>query len=198
MNENFPAIEVTPKTGDEPFRDGARKIDCTLLDFWRWSASDLTNNALRGVLAEYIVALALGLTEVTRVEWDAHDLVTPAGVKIEVKSAAYLQSWAQTKFSKISFGIRQTQLLNGETNESKRQAQIYVFCLLHHQEQATLDPLDLNQWTFYLVPTRVLDEKRPGKSLTLSSLLGLNPLKARFDEISVCIEKLISPSTSAR
>ena len=127
MNEKFPAIEVTLKTGDEPFHDGAREPEGTLLDFWRWSASDLTNNALRGVLAEYIVARALGLTENTRIEWDAHDLLTPSGVKIEVKSAAYLQSWAQTKLSKISFGIRQTQLLNGETNESKRQAQIYVF-----------------------------------------------------------------------
>ena len=59
------------------------------LDFWRWPASDLTNNALRGVLAEYIVALALRLTKSTRVEWDAPDLVTPSGVKIEVESAVY-------------------------------------------------------------------------------------------------------------
>ena len=198
MNEKFPALEVALKTGDEPFRDGSQKLDCTLLDFWRWSASDLTNNALRGVLAEYIVALALGLTKSTRVEWDAHDLVTPSGAKIEIKSAAYLQSWAQAKLSKISFGIRQTQLLSGESRESKRQAQIYVFCLLHHQEQTTLDPLDLKQWTFYLVPTEVLDEKRPGKTLTLSSLLQLNPIEARFDEIAACVEKLISLSTSAR
>ena len=68
MNEKFPALEVALKTGNEPFRDGAQKLDGTLLDFWRWSASDLTNNALRGVLAEYIVALALGLTKSTRVE----------------------------------------------------------------------------------------------------------------------------------
>jgi hypothetical protein len=66
----------------------------TLLDFWQWAYSDLLSNTNRGRLAEFIVAraLSLGLTDV-RIEWDAVDLVTPTGVKVEVKSAAYLQSW---------------------------------------------------------------------------------------------------------
>ena len=31
-----------------------------MLDFWRWAFSDLRDNTQRGVLAEFLVALALG------------------------------------------------------------------------------------------------------------------------------------------
>lgn len=62
--------------------------------FWRWSASDLVSNTMRGVLAEYIVALAMGIDteEGVRREWDAYGLVLGDGTKVEVKSAAYIQS----------------------------------------------------------------------------------------------------------
>ncbi|AXG97954.1 hypothetical protein DVJ83_00840 [Deinococcus wulumuqiensis] len=43
-------------------------------DFWRWAYSDFLSNALRGVLAEYIVAQAAGCTHRARTEWDAYDL----------------------------------------------------------------------------------------------------------------------------
>ena len=47
----------------------------------------------RGCLAEFIVASALRLGDGVRDEWGAFDLLTKSGAKIEVKSAAYLQSW---------------------------------------------------------------------------------------------------------
>jgi hypothetical protein len=49
---------------------------------------------MRGVLAEYIVALAMGIDteEGVRREWDAYGLVLGDGTKVEVKSAAYIQS----------------------------------------------------------------------------------------------------------
>jgi len=62
-------------------------------EFWKWAFSDFMSNALRGVLAEYIVACAIGCTERLRVECDAYDLVTPDGTRIEVKPSAYLQTW---------------------------------------------------------------------------------------------------------
>lgn len=64
--------------------------------------SDLVSNATRCRLAEYIVARALGIsTAGVRDEWAAYDLITPDGIRIEVKSAAYLQSWRQTALSKV-------------------------------------------------------------------------------------------------
>ena len=56
------------------------------------------------MLAEFIVATALGIpTDGVREGWAAWDLTTPGGVRVEVKTAAYLQSWAQKELSKISF-----------------------------------------------------------------------------------------------
>ena len=79
--------------------DGSERLagtDSTVLDFWRWSTSDLMSNATRGVLAEYLVAVALGVDDQPRIEWDAVDL-RYEGRGIEVKSAAHHQSWPQAR-----------------------------------------------------------------------------------------------------
>ena len=178
--EGYPAISVEPKSGAEPLHNGGQPLGATLLDFWRWSASDLVSNATRGILAEYIVAHALGLAAGVRAEWDAYDLVTETGLRVEVKSAAYLQSWFHKMLSAIGFGIRPTLAWSADTNElateRKRQADVYVFCLLAHKDKATVDPLDLRQWTFYVLPSAVLDERCPTqKRIGLAGLLRLGP-----------------------
>ncbi len=62
---------------------------------WRWAYSDLRSNAVRGVLAEYLVGQSLGVDmSQRRQEWAAWDLQTPDGVKVEVKCGAYIQAWA--------------------------------------------------------------------------------------------------------
>jgi hypothetical protein len=53
------ALTVTPKTGDDRFTHQGQDIGANLLGFWRWACSDLVGNVMRGVLAEYIVGLAL-------------------------------------------------------------------------------------------------------------------------------------------
>jgi len=57
--EGFAKLEVEPKSGDEPLHHNGRVLDTRLIDFWRWSASDLVSNATRGIFAEYIVAALL-------------------------------------------------------------------------------------------------------------------------------------------
>jgi len=193
--EGFAKLNATRKTGDEAFHYNGRVLDTRLIDFWRWSASDLVSNASRGILAEYIVACALGVADGVRAEWDAYDILTPSGVRIEVKSAAYLQSWFHKKLSNIIFSIRPTRSWDASTNDMendlKRQGDIYVFCVLHHKDKATLDPLNLEQWEFYILSAAILNEKFPTqKSISLSSLLKLNPCQAKFEEIAACIQKL--------
>lgn len=188
----FAALKPTRKTGDEPFSHQT-PLPLTLRDFWRWSASDLVSNATRGVLAEFIVASALGVAGGVRAEWDAFDLLTPSGLKVEVKSAAYLQSWYHKKLSPVTFGIRPTRLVDADTNavasELKRQADVYVFCLLAHKDKATVDPLDLSQWNFYVLLAAVLDDKIPGqKTLALSRLLALNPVAVSYDGLAAAVE----------
>jgi len=200
--DSLPPLPAPTKTGAEPFRCGGLPLNRTLLDFWRWSSSDLVGNALRGFLAEYIVACALNLPDSARVEWAAFDLKTPQGLTLEVKSAAYLQSWDQKALSEITFGIQPTRAwqaaTNDHTGELRRQADVYVFCLLHHQDKATVDPLDMDQWTFFLLPSLALDEKFPvQKSIRLASLLKMSPLHVTYNELADKIAHLDLPKRTA-
>ena len=173
-------IHVEPKSGSEPIHTEGQPTGRTLLDFWQWSASDLVSNATRGVLAEFLVAMALGVPpDQPREEWAAWDLTTPEGIKVEVKSAAYVQSWSQKELSKITFNTPKTRAWvvesNQQSREIRRQADVYVLCLLAHKDKTTINPLDLSQWEFFVLPTSVLDERtRSQHSITLPSLLRLH------------------------
>lgn len=192
--DRLPAIEVTRKSGDEPFEFNGSLLPMTLRSFWQWSASDIVGNAMRGVLAEYIVASSLGMTSGTRTEWDSFDIETPTGIKIEVKSAAYVQSWVQKKHSSIQFSIRPTYGWDRESNsrsdEIIRQADVYVFCLLKHREQGSINPLNLDQWVFYVLPTKTLNESLGSqKTISLSSLDNLDPQKVNYGGLRASITK---------
>jgi len=170
--------ETSRKNGTEWFLYDGKNIGKLLLNFWQWSGSDLLNNAMRGKLAEYIVALALWLDNDFRIEWDEYDLVYK-NLKIEIKSSAYIQSWEQEKYSQIIFWIRPTK--DETRTESKRQADIYIFCLLKEKNAKIINPLDMSQWDFFLLSTKELDEKLwSQKTLSLKSLEKLNPQKCNF------------------
>jgi len=182
-------IQVERLKGNEPFRLAGERLPFSVHDFWSWSVSDLVSNTTRGILAEYIVAKACGVdTSVPRDEWAAVDLVTPEGILIEVKSSAFIQSWYQEKLSAISFEVKKTLKWDPETNqqgsEPERAADVYVFALLMQKDQATLDPLNLDQWEFFVLPTKVLDaRKRSQHSITLPSLKKLDAGPHRFSEL---------------
>ena len=90
--------------GTEQFHSDGREAGFGVLDFWRWSASDLLMNTQRGVVAEYLVARALGVMDSLQTsQWAGWDILGPGRVRIEVKSAAYWQSWSQEKPSEITF-----------------------------------------------------------------------------------------------
>ena len=188
-------IEITKHSGEEKFRDGSNKLDFNLLSFWQWSSSDVVSNYTRGILAEYIVGKALGCIkdDDVRDEGRAYDLDTQAGVRIEVKSSAYVQSWKQSRLSKISFNVPKTFGWDRETNkfdkEKKRQADVYVFALLFHKDKKTVNPLDISQWEFFVLPTKVLDEReRSQHSITLPSLKKLTD-SVSFFELGQAVDK---------
>jgi hypothetical protein len=65
----------TRRSGAEVLHADGDPMGGTLLEFWRWSASDLISNATCGLLAEYLVSRAVGCSEtIVRNEWDAFDL----------------------------------------------------------------------------------------------------------------------------
>ena len=187
------------RSGDEELPSGV------LRDFWRWIGSDLVGNTTRGLFAEYLVGLAVGAltgkdADGVRDEWAAHDLVTPDGITIEVKSSAYLQTWRQEKEATPRFGIARTQAWDSATGKSSeekgRWSDVYVFCLLHHRSKATLDPRDVNQWTFFVLSTALVEEKLGDqKGIGLGKLRELGAKEVCFDEIADAVRMSASSST---
>ena len=187
----LPAIQTTIKTGQEHFTYNNEKLPLNVLSFWKWSSSELLGNALRGILAEFIVASTIDILDSQREEWDAYDLKTKNGLKIEIKSSSYLQSWEQSELSKIIFGIQQTGKTQSNNSERTRKSDIYIFCVLSHKDKNSVDPLNLSQWDFYILETKILNEKvKTQKSITLSSLLRLNPIKIKYDSLKAEIEQI--------
>jgi hypothetical protein len=187
-------MSVSALSGKEKFSDGATTLPFGIQEFWQWMGSDLVSNAMRGVLAEFIVARALGLEDGVRIEWDACDFTTPSGVRVEVKSAAYCQTWAQRRLSAISFDIApkwpDNIPENGISDCARRAADVYVFCLLHHQEKATIDPTQMEQWTFLVLSARVLDARLPTqKRIAISTLRRLDPIESSYAELSESVAR---------
>jgi hypothetical protein len=192
--EELGVLFAPRRAGQEVFHDDDKPLGFNLLDFWGWDVSDLVSNATRGILAEYIVARAIGIsTSGVRNEWAAYDLITNGGVKVEVKSCAYLQAWFQARVSKITFSTRLSRAWDPATNvlspESKRQADVYVFALLAHRDKPTLDPMNVAQWRFYVLPTwRLNDRKGSQRSITLKSLETMCSA-VPFDGLRVAVEQ---------
>ena len=66
------------RTGDELIVFDKMPIGYSLSDYWRWNASDLLNNTLRGSYCEFIVSSALdvdlsGVNE----DWTPYDISSP-------------------------------------------------------------------------------------------------------------------------
>lgn len=195
MEDNLEFIQVKRKRGDELFHRNGKSIGSNVQSFWQWSASDLLDNTERGILAEYIVALDLGITETVRGPWDAFDLRSKEGIRIEVKSAAYIQRWKQPNYSVIAFDIKPTYAWDKITGKSdrdkRRQADVYIFCLLTNKAKKSVDPLDVGQWEFYLLPTSVLDKMVGNqKSIRLKPLIRLGAARAEFGQIGATLRAL--------
>lgn len=181
MSKLFPPIPPMRLTGAERFITSA-SIAPTVLDFWRWSTADLMSNATRGILAEFIVATALDLTEEIREEWVPVDLKYK-GTPIEVKASGRLQAWGQDELTKPKFGVTKAKLYDRETGEyrgdPRRHAALYVFCLHHCCDTAQVNPLDLDQWSFYVTPTSLLEQRFPAAnnvSLCQLETAGVSPV----------------------
>ncbi len=186
------------KAGDEAFHVQGDKLEFTVLDYWRWANSDLLDNAARGVLAEFLVAHALKRTNEPRSEWGSFDVRTESGIRVEVKSAAYAQSWSQERPSKISFDIApRSEAWSPETNEYSyhdppaRDSDVYVFCLLGEADDPTPDPMCLDQWKFYVLDTATLDRLRPRqKTIALNTLRSL--VRRETGRTTTCYREMAS------
>lgn len=72
-------------------------------------------------------------------------------------------------------------------------ALLYVFTLLAHRDEATLNPLDVAQWEFFVLPTTALERldkvDKPCKSAALSTFTRLGATGSSFCDLSEAVRK---------
>lgn len=160
-------------SGDERF-DG---LSASVKDFWSYALSDLRANAVRGYLAEFLVARAVNATG-PRVEWDAYDVLAPDGTTIEVKATGHSQSWERMGPPLLTF----SGLLGGPNKRSwyassnsygpAHVADVFVFAVHTTPQDAPYDPLDIAAWQFHVLGGATV-ERAGQRSMRLSTVVKL-------------------------
>jgi len=134
----------------------------TVGDYWRWAFSNLADNAVRGILAEFLVGTALGIRfGEPRSSWDDFDLMTPGGIRVEVKATGYLQAWESRGSTPVFSGLRgQTLTQDKAAYHGKRvvRSDVFVFSVQTETDPSRYNPLDLDQWRFYVVSGKRIEE----------------------------------------
>ena len=185
----------------EEFTIGEKKLGFSLVDFWRFKYSNIYD--IQGAIAEFIVAKALGLNTASNTEyWTLWD-INYCGLRIEVKETSYYHPW--NKDGKVSsarsFGITKAnsryaesatgELKEGEENFYERQNDIYVFCLNTGNTREESNPLNLDNWLFYVIPTKIINEKcGDHKTISLNRVKKLaSPI--RYSELKKHIDNIM-------
>ena len=183
----------TTLIGSEPFTFNGQPTGFSVIDFWRFQFSNIWD--MQDQIAEFIVARALDQIEpYNKNGWTLWD-INYKGQRIEVKETAYYHSWR--KDGKVSaqrtFSIAKAySRYKDNTSEFKRQNDIYVFCLNTGETKETSNPLDLDNWRFWIVPTETINRVcGDNKTISLSRLQSLSGLKKGigYDEIKIAVDK---------
>ena len=148
--------------------------DASLLDFWKWAFSDLCDDDLKGILAEWIVLKLLGISSDRRVSWANHDIIKAGKVKIEVKASSYWQSWKlldgtgalrPTPLSPVSsdkqirfvgLKARNSDGILKDSDLPDFKSDVYIFAFQHEKQIERWNAMDLSQWEFYALPVSAL------------------------------------------
>ena len=190
----YKRIPVSKLTGSEQFKNvGQKKF--SVLEFWQYGFSSLNSNVLRGALAEFIVENALkdNMEIEVRSPWGDYDVLYK-GKKIEVKCCSYIQDWDQSKLTTIQWsGLKAKELYYSEAvtklsdlnKTADYKSDIYVLALFKHQEHATLDILDMDQWCFYVLSKEKIKElSRDRGSISLARMEKFNHEPVSFNDLA--------------
>lgn len=175
--------------------DNKSNISLSLTKFWQWAYSDLSYIISNPILAEYIVSSAVGTisTRYNRTICHPYKIITKHGYLVDVKSAAYVQSYDAEHPEQISFLLASTVDETGDFKSAPQSnSDLFIFCL-YKALSMDQSPFDINLWDFYIISTKVLNEKIPNrKSITLSRLKTLEPILCDYYGIGEAITKTMS------
>ena len=187
--------------GSERFSLNGNEINLSICDFWRWAYSDFSDNVYRSVHGDFLVASSIGTSSASlcrgKSVYRHFDIISKEGYRIEIKTAAYVQSFDGNYPDHISFRIApikgtETGPYYSSSVPRKRHSDLHVFCL-YKGLTVNDSHLNIDLWEFFVLPTKVLDEKRTTKkTISLSSLLHLSPIKCDYNGISEAINKAMN------
>lgn len=169
---------ATYETRDVLVGAGVAVQNSSLGDFWNWAFGDLCDDDIKGISAEWMVLKLLGIPSKRRISWANSDIITPDGVRIEVKSSSYWQSWKlldefgnprvpllhypiPSRKSGVTFaGLSARDAVNipDPSTKSAFKSDIYVFAFQHEEEPELWNAIDLSQWEFYVLPVKKLKD----------------------------------------
>ena len=164
----------------------------TLLDFWRWAFSDICDDDIKGIFAEWMVGTLLGLsvTSGRRISWANSDWILPNGKRIEVKATAVWQSWKilnqdgscktpserAVQDRNIRFCGLQARGNSSQWKGNREfKADFYVFCFQAEKDPCVWDAWNLAQWEFYMMTREELLARHVGRSISLTTLQAVRP-----------------------
>lgn len=154
LSKNTPEL----LSGDEPITIGGKPLGFTVLDFWRFQHSNIWD--MQDQIAEFIVAKALGQdVPYNKNGWTLWDL-NYNGKRIEIKESGYFYSWQNNgKVSQVrTFGINKAySRYKDNTSPFERQNDVYVFCLNTGETMEDSNPLEMDHWRFWVVPTSTIN-----------------------------------------
>ncbi len=166
----------------------------TVLDFWQWTYSDILIEKNREDLGLFLVAKALGITDIPRINWTGSEL-RYRKKKIAVKTSGYIQSWKQKKAKRVLFDIAPQKGITAKQKDSltyrNRSAELYIFALHTAKEVSKMDVLDMEQWRFYLVKTNILNDEFETKRKIGIRALNKLATPVKFNRIREQIDILI-------
>ncbi len=174
----------------------------SVLDYWRFQYCQLKNQ--QDNIAEYLVSRALNICKAENVSfWTGYDL-SYQGKRIEVKSSSYVHTWNKKRVSEVrTFSIAPSNnyYWYGEADKNgktvARQNELYIFCLNENRDISNANPLIIDNWTFFVIPTFMIDamcEKSGNpnqKTISLSVVKKLSGISVKFDQLRNAVEEAV-------
>lgn len=165
-----------------------------ILELWKSKYSNIYN--MQEVIAEFLVEKALGIDKAQNTDyWTLYDILY-RNYRIEIKETSYYHPWNKngivSKYRRFEITKANSNYdIKDCENKFERQNDIYIFCLNTGNTKEESNPMNLNNWEFYIIPTSVINEKcGNNKTITLGKVRKLTD-KITYDKIKEKIDNMI-------
>ena len=168
-------------TGSEMFTLNGTPRGFDVHSFWRFQFSNLSD--MQGEVGEFVVSMALNNTlPDNKCGWTQYD-IDYNGWRIEVKTTAYYQPWRERseKYKDKAVSEQRTWSIRKAhekefdmTSKLVRNNDVYVFVLITGENAVEANPLQLEHYLFWVIPTYIIDDICDNnKSISLGKVKGI-------------------------